>query len=495
MKNTSQFKFNKISRILFIHPPGNRVIRKDGERGMKACVQPVGLAYLASFIREKGFETVILDCAAEGYDEPEIELEPEIFRYGLSDDKIIRYLEDYKPDLVCISCPQLVRIPEAITVANLSKKIYPKVPVVMGGASVSTLGIEFFSLTNDVDYIIRGEGEQRLYDLIQALNSTPSQLSLLDGLIYRDGDAIIENPFVSVIQNIDDLPLPAYDLLPMNIYFEKNRNPSVHSSAQRSCTMISSRGCPVKCYYCPVHKVFGPTGPNYRMRSNENVLNEIELLTSRYDVQEIQFEDSNFNSSIARTMSLSHAIGERFSGLRWTTPHGNQMSTLTPEVLSAMKKGGCYSLHLALESGNQEFLEKRKKSVKLSKVDLLLEQAKEEGFVRSAFFMIGFPEENRENIARTINYADSIDIDDIHFFIAIPFPNTEIYDICKQNGWLIPNISWRHFRYSVGVIKTEHFDPAYLQTVRRNAWLKIRRRLEKKEHAVLLSKNEKEIYG
>lgn len=485
----------RIKKILFIHPPANRIIRNNGERGLKACVQPMGLAYMAAVLREENYEVRILDCVAAGYDEPEIEVEPEIFRYGLPNEKITKHIEDFRPDLVCIGCPQVVRIPEAIEVATCSKRAFPQIPVVMGGGSVSGIGADLFKLSEDVDFVICGEGEERLCDLIEALQAPAPNLSAVDGLIYRDNKVVVVNPAVKVVKNLDALPLPAYDLLPMEIYFQKNRNPSVHSSARRACTMISSRGCPHRCYYCPVHKVFGPSGPSFRIRSVENILAEVELLTFRYDVQEIQFEDANFNATVNRTITLSKAIGEKFPGIGWTTPHGNQLSTMTPEMLKAMREGGCYSLHIALESGNQKFLDLRKNFVRLSGVESILDRARELGFFLSTFFMIGFPEESREDIARTVNYAESINVDDVHFFIAIPLHGTEMYDLCEQNGWLVPDRSWRHFRYSAGVIKTDQFDPAYLQKVRRNAWLKMRKRIEARQPGFNLSQSEKEVYG
>ncbi|MEA3486295.1 MAG: radical SAM protein [Thermodesulfobacteriota bacterium] len=462
---------------------------------MKACVQPVGLAYMAAVLREKNYEVRILDSVAEGYDEPEVEVEPEIFRYGMSNENIVKRIEDFGPDLVCIGCPQLVRLPEALKVVSLSKGVSPKVPVVMGGGSVSALGADLFKLTEEVDFVVCGEGEERLCDLIKALQSPAPNLSAVDGLIYRKDKAIVVNPAVKVVRNLDALPLPAYDLLPMEIYFEKNHNPSVHSSAQKTCTIITSRGCPHTCYYCPVHRVFGPGGPRFRMRSIESILTELDFLVSRYAIQEVQFEDANFNASIPRTITLSRAIGERFPNLRWTTPHGNQISTLTPEVLRAMAEGGCYSLHLAIESGNQGFLEQRKNSIQLSDVETLLKRVREMGFLLSTFFMIGFPEETREDIATTVNYAESLDLDDVHFFIAVPFQGTEMYDICRDNGWLVPNPSWRHFRYSVGVIETDEFDPSYLQRVRREAWLRIQGQIGIRKPHLDLSQREEVIYG
>ncbi len=485
-----------IKNILLIHPPGNRVIRRNGERGLKASVVPLGIAYLAAVLETNSYQVSILDTIIEGYNDPEVEVEPEIFRYGMTDDRIATAIEHYRPDIICISLPQIVRLYEAISVATIAKKVSPWAAVVMGGASVSALRQEILSMTSDIDFLIQGEGEMRLLALLEALKEGGRRLQNVPGLIYRDKEKYIcVNDVGEAVLDIDKLPLPAYNLLPMEKYFEQSRNPSVHSSAKRTSIMISSRGCPSTCYYCPVHNVFGPIRPHYRMRSNKSVLDEIALLTEQYGVDEIQFEDANFNASIKRTISLSNAIAERFPGLRWSTPHGNQMSTLTFEVMSAMRRGGCTSLHVAIESGNQDFLMQHKKSVKLSKIDHLMQTAKDLGFFRSTFFMIGFPEETREDIQRTVDYAKTVDMDDAHFFISIPFPGTKMYEICKQEKQLIPELSFRHFRYSLGVMRTEHFDPSYLQSVRRSAWLDIRHHIEKDVFALQLSQMETKIYG
>lgn len=485
-----------IKRVLLIHPPGNRVIKRNGERGLKACVQPLGLAYLAAVLRLQEYEVRILDCIAEGYEAPEVEVEPEIFRYGLSGQAIAQVVDDFRPDMVCIGCPQLVRLPDALDVAEVVKLTAPHVPIVMGGSSVSTIGSQVLKMSKNVDFVVQGEGEERLPALLQALKAKVG-LEMVDGLIWRGDRDIVSNPAINTVKNLNDLPMPAYDLLPMELYFKYNRHPSVHGSARRTSMMITSRGCPHTCYYCPVHRVFGPKRPSFRMRSDESVLTEIDFLTKQYGVEEIQFEDANFNASRKRTIALSNAIGERFPGLRWTTPHGNQVSTLTPEVLAAMRRGGCYSLHLAIESGNQDFLDQRKEIVDLGGIRSLLFAAKEQDFFVSSFFMIGFPEETRKEIANTVAYAHTLVeyLDDVHFFISIPFPGTEMHDMCARQGLLAPERSWRHLRYSYGIIKTEHFDPAYLQAVRRDGWLLVRGEIEARRGGVSLVANEVKIYG
>lgn len=483
-----------IRRILFVHPPGNRVKRPNGERGLKACVQPVGLAGMAAYARERGYAVEICDAIAEGYDEPETQVEPHVYRYGLTNMALARRIDDCRPDLVAISCPQVVRLPEAFEVAAVAHGAAPGVPVVIGGAAASGLGARVLELCRDIDYAIVGEGEQRLLDLAAALTAGDA-LGKVDGLVWRDGGTLRVNPARQVIEDLDALPMPAYDLLPMETYFAANRNPSVHSSAQRTCTMITSRGCGLRCYYCPVHKVFGPTGPRYRLRSNEHVGAEIQYLIDRHGVEELQFEDANFNMSRKRTVSISNFLGERFPGLRWTTPHGNQVSTLTPDVMAAMHAGGCYSLHLAIESGNQAFLDERKDVVKLDAMDELLRRAGDVGFFRSTFFMIGFPEETRAAIRNTVRYAETLEVDDVHFFIATPFPGTEMYDLCERNGWLAADRSWRHFRYSWGVIETAEFDRDWLQQVRREAWIAMQARIGERRREPSLHDREAEVFG
>jgi magnesium-protoporphyrin IX monomethyl ester (oxidative) cyclase len=485
----------KIERIFLIHPPGNRVKRNNGERGLKAAVPPLGLAYLAAALRAKRYEVAILDCIAEGYNEAEIEVEPEIFRYGLSDEEIKAAIQSFKPDIIGISCPQTVRQPEANCVASICKEVFPDIPVVMGGASPSALKQEIMQNAN-IDFILQGEGEERFCELLEALHhSSLTSLSKVDGLIYREGKSIVINDHKKAIAEIDTLPLPAYDLLPMDKYFSIQKNPSVLSGFKNTSIMISSRGCAMKCYYCPVHNVFGPRGPFFRMRDIDSVLSEIEFLVTRYNVKEIQFEDANFNASIERTITLSNAIGKRFPDLRWCAPHGNQISTLSDRVLDAMREGGCQSIYLAIESGNQYFLNKHKNSVKLAKLKTILEKARNLDFKINAFFMIGYPEETREDMHNTINFALSLDLDGIHFFIATPFPGTGMYEMCKENGWLISESSWRHFRYSMGVIKTRNFDPAYLQKVRREAWLRLQDRIKRGKSLSDLNKMESEMYG
>jgi len=231
--------------------------------------------------------------------------------------------------------------------------------------------------------------------------------------------------------------------------------------------MVTSRCCPAHCYFCSTHQMMG----HYRLRSVQNVLEEVDHLVYTYGMREIYFLDDNLIYDKTRTLKLLDGLINRRYNLDWHDPNGIAIYSLDEELIDKMQESGCYKLLLAIESGDQEVLSTiMHKPVDLKEVKRLVKYAKSTGMVVESLFMVGSPGETKDQINRTINLARSLDLDYVTFPIATPFPGTNFYQECKQKGYLVKDLRYENLKFGIGNIITPEFTPEYLQEIRHKAW-------------------------
>jgi magnesium-protoporphyrin IX monomethyl ester (oxidative) cyclase len=292
----------------------------------------------------------------------------------------------------------------------------------------------------------------------------------IDGIAYRrNGDVVVQQK-QHFILDLDSLPYPARDLLHIEKYYKFPAHGD--KITERYASLLSSRGCIANCIFCSVRNLWGK---DFRMRSASNVLDEITLLTEKYEIKEIHFEDDNLTANKKRAYEIFNGIIERNLNIYWCLANGIALYTLNEDLLEVMKKSGCYSLGLAIESGSQEVLNKIiKKPLNLKKVKPLIKKIKELQIRTSAFFIIGFPGETKEQIYQTLNFASEIEVDYVVFYIATPFPGTQLYEIAlRENVLISDNFDFSDLRWSKGNIITKEFTPEELEKIRVEYWQKI----------------------
>jgi len=198
--------------------------------------------------------------------------------------------------------------------------------------------------------------------------------------------------------------------------------------------MITSRGCPGKCVFCSIHAIWGK---KYRPRSVDNIIREIKQIVNAYQIEELHFEDDNLTFDKERARDLFTAIKQEIPDLRWGAPNGIALWTLDETLIKLMAESGCRFVTLAIESGNQRVLkEVIKKPVKLERIKHIISMMKKNRIRADGMFVIGLPGETIAEIEETIDFALKLDLPDISFFIATPYPATELYDNCKEKGLL-----------------------------------------------------------
>jgi radical SAM superfamily enzyme YgiQ (UPF0313 family) len=390
-------------KILLINPPWSygKLDRAGG------IFPPLGLAYIAAFLRNKNYEVKILDAYANNMKEREI----------------LSIVKKECPDIVGITC-STANFLLASTIAKQIKNIKDSF-IVFGGSHVSALPEETLKISPFIDAIVSGEGEITFYELVKSIDEKKS-FKNIKGLIYREGKKIIKNKPRSLIDNLDNLPLPARDLLPMEKYHSYS-----YFSRGKFATMITSRGCPFSCIFCASSVMWRR---RYRCHSIERVLIEISEIINKYKIRHILFNDDEFTLDKKRTEKLCDMIIKSNYDIEWGCL--SRVSDINKKLLQKMKKAGCIDIYFGIESGNQKILNSINKKITLNQIRKAVKLTKEVGIMARNGFVIGLPNDTKETIEETINFAKELDGDITYFNIAIPFPGTQLYETAIKNGFL-----------------------------------------------------------
>ena len=397
-------------KILLINSP----IRLDAKPN---CI-PYGLTTVASTLLASGFEVEIYDVNA---------LRP-------SKNLIVDDLKTKNWDLVGISGLITTYGFQRWLIPSL-KAINPDAPVISGGG-LATSSSELLFEHSEVDVTVAGEGEQSMLELCRALVSG-ADLTTIPGISHRQEGHVTTNRTRCNIKELDSIPFPAWDLLPMDIYL---KNPiwgdvagnssgfGKDATITRSMNIISSRGCPFSCQYC--FHLFGQS--SYRFRSVENVIREIEILVDCYGVDFIGFVDDNMMASKKRIIEFCDAMEKKRFPVTWGC-HG-RVTSATPEILHRMAETGCVWIGYGIESGSQKILNAMNKKASVEQAQAAVVNTRKAGIFPNTTFIFGYPGETRETIRETIEFKRELGIECGSFF-ATPYPETPLYK--KMNGRIV----------------------------------------------------------
>lgn len=442
-------------KVLLINPPITL-----SEKENITYTLPLGLAYLASVVRGEGYLVDCLDALIEGYESSPLYIKGKsgsFFHYGLKLEDIGKIMEKERLDVIGISCPFTIAWGNVAAISRIAKDIDPEIKVIVGGAHPSALPQA--SLTDTIDFVVVGEGEQTFIELLNFFEqgSNTSSLQRIKGIAFKRNETSFLTPPREPIKNLDELPFPARDLFPLEKYTKAGKAKKAHGSVKRDkyTSLITSRGCPGRCIFCSVHCVWGHT---WRARSPENVVAEIEQVVNRYGTSEIHFEDDNLTLNNERAKKICNLIIEKKLNISWMAPNGVAINRLDKELLTKMRKSGCYQLCFGLESGNESVRNKIvKKSIKYGQAKEVVKICKNLGIWTHGFFVIGLPGENLKTMNDSLEFAKKLDLDNADFFIASPYPGTELYDIAQAEGYLSSEGDFSKYRISIPIINTGEF--------------------------------------
>jgi anaerobic magnesium-protoporphyrin IX monomethyl ester cyclase len=362
---------------------------------------PLGLGSVAAFLKENGHNVTFLDIE-------EAEL------------GILQELRNRNLDIIglSITTPQ---IGIAKKIIHILREIRPDVPIMAGGIHPSYFKKDFIR-DHNVDFVIYGEGEITTNELCNAITSNEKDYSSINGLVYRNDNDIIINEPRKLIDNLDALPFPSRELVNFDAYL---RPPGLIRGiwTERSTNITTSRGCPGRCTYCGVNYLWGM---NYRRRSVESVLSEIDLLVNEYKVDGLYFMDDTFLMNKGWIAEFAQKYKER--GYKLKLSCYGRVDTVNPDILIAIKELGFTQVEYGIESCSNKVLKLIKKNITVDQIKHTVKMTSDCGMRVLGSFIFGFPEDNEEDLKETINIASDLKLDFVTCYYATPYPGSELYE-------------------------------------------------------------------
>jgi anaerobic magnesium-protoporphyrin IX monomethyl ester cyclase len=275
-------------------------------------------------------------------------------------------------------------------------------------------------LCPDIDICVRGEGERTIVELLHAIESN-GRLDKIRGITYKERLKVVGTPPREFIDDLDSLCFP-HEAAP-HVLKDYDRYPPTAFKH-----IFAVRGCPYNCFYCGSRNIWGR---KVRFRSPANVVKEINNLRNR-GLKSVNFEDDTFGVSRGYIRDLCSALMVDCEGLRWSCEL--PVKLVNEEVISLMKAAGCNSIHMGIESGNDRILEAMRKGITVEEAIRACRIIKKHGIDLQLFFMVGFPQETEDTLADTVRLMKKITCDYLVYSIFTPYPGTESFEFCKENG-------------------------------------------------------------
>lgn len=411
-------KTNK--KILFIYPPSPVMNREDRcQQPVKELLvipplPPMDLMYMAAVAEALGHTAKIVD-------------------YSLIKDKpfekFIEDLKDFEPDYLVLNVATTT-LENDLSVLQTAKEMFPDIITIAKGAHFLTSNTDVLYNYKALDLIMVGEVEETLKEILQE-----RPYEKIRGLCYRDGFVAKYTGKRPFITNLDKLPFPARHLVDNNLFRRPDNN-------KVQAIIKVSRGCPFHCFFCLATPV---SGANVRMRSAENIIEEIKECVETYKIKNFLFWSDVFNSDREWTMDLCNKIIE--SGLKITWSSNTRADTADKEMADLMYDAGCRLVSIGVESGSQYVLDKIGKKLTIDEIRDTVKIFKQAKIKIYNYFVIGLPWDDEESIEQTINFAIELDSDFISFYTATPLPGTRFHRYAQEHNLIDQNNSWSDAYY------------------------------------------------
>lgn len=400
---------------------------------------PLGIGYLASAVRNKGFSVDIFDMGPE----------------KLFVQDILEEIEQHQVQVVGISS-FVANHGNGLRIAQHVKEKYPDVTVVMGGPHASFIAEEVLR-TGYVDIVSLFEGELTFPEIVNAvINKKP--LDNILGISYLQEEKIITTGARPLIENLDDIAFPAWDLYKLNRYTQ----PGV---------LLTGRGCPYKCIFCAASVV---SGARYRMRSTKNVVDEIEFLYNKYNITHYFFGDDTFTADETHCVDICREIRRRGLKIKWEAEA--RANTVNDFVASEMVKAGCKHVQIGAESGDNYILKTIGKNITTDTIEKAVKTFLKHGTTVVCSFILGNPEDTAETMDKTIEFAIRIKkmapgFSTCKFSLLTPLPGTPVYINRDKLGIKLISKNWDKYSFMDPIAETKNLTRKDLQNIYLDAWI------------------------
>jgi radical SAM superfamily enzyme YgiQ (UPF0313 family) len=362
----------------------------------------MGLMYLASVLRRAGHRVRILDGEVERIDH----------------DSMAAFVAAERPDFFGITSTT-AQATRAFALAQAVKERAPDTFVVLGGSHASSLPERSLQECDALDAAVFGEGERTILELMDRLAARQPLLGV-NGTACRDAGDIVINPARELIEDLDTIPFPAWDLVPMQQYVASTWFPN---KVKQYANIFTSRGCPYGCTFCGAKTTWTR---KFRARSPENVVAEMEEVYRRLGIPNFFVSDDLFTLKRKRVMDVCTLILEKQLPITWTCL--SRVNTIDPEMLALMKRAGCYLICYGLESGSQAVLDKLDKGTTVEQGIEAVAMTKAAGIKVFGSFMIGSPGETPETVEATIRLIRKMKLDEVGLGVTTAYPGTDLFD-------------------------------------------------------------------
>ena len=373
-------------------------------------VPPLGLASVAGFLREHGVEVDVLDAQAEQMDLAQIR----------------RRMEEYEPTIVGLTC-MTPTVHDDFDVAGAAKEL--GATTVIGGPHADAMPEETIERP-EVDFVVIGEGEEPMFRLVEAIEGD-LKFEDVPGLVFHNQEGKVHMNEGHLHPELDELPYPAYDLLPFKRY-------GSIITKDRLSTICPGRGCPFKCGFC-----FKLTSDkSIRFRSPESVAEELEYVVNEFGVNEINFVSDTLTLKKTFIFPFCEEIIRRNIKISWVAP--TRADCVSPEMLKLMKKAGCRSLRFGVETGSDKIIKLLDKSLTKERAKKAFKWAKEAEIESFAYFILGYIGETDKTVQETLDFVRELSPDLLMYNAATPLPSTRLFEQSIEAGLVEPDY-WKKF--------------------------------------------------
>lgn len=423
----------KMVDLILVNPGNPKKVYGKLRSNLSGIEPPYWCALIGAFIREKGYSVKIIDSDAE----------------NLSPQETVERIIEYNPLLVNIvvmgtnpSASSTPKMPAVREYLEIIKEKRPDIKVILSGLHPSSLP-ERTLREEKTDFVCQGEGFLTTLNLLKCMKEKRDiEKENIKGLWYKKGEEIISGGYEEMIMDIDSLPLPAWDLLPMEKYRAHNWHCFENLDERGNYAAIyTSFGCPFNCSYCNIKALYN-NKPGIRYKSPERVIEEIDQLVKKYNIKNLKIADELFVLNKERVNKICDYIIEK--GYKLNIWAYARIDTVDEEILKKLKKAGFNWLCYGIESASERVREGVSKKIKQDRIEKVIEMTKRAGINVLGNFIFGLPDDDYETMRETLNLAKKLKCEYVNFYVAMAYPGSELYNYAISNKIKLPD-TWTGF--------------------------------------------------